>query len=70
MSSVSHELRTPLNGSITMLSLANQDDSISMHIKEKYLKPALYSSQMLLFLINDFLDYSKYNFLKKIQLSF
>ena len=69
MSSVSHELRTPLNGSITMLALANKDNEISIQKKKKYIEPALYSNKLLLYLINDFLDYSKHNS-NKLCLSF
>ena len=69
MSSVSHELRTPLNGSLTMLEMANEEDSIPEIQKENYLKPALYSNKILLYIINDILDYTKFNS-NKLSLSF
>ena len=50
----SHELRTPLNGILTML------DMVDMYPedREKYIKIARISGKLMLFLINDMLDFS------------
>ena len=69
MSSVSHELRTPLNGSISMLEMVSVETDIPEMIKENYLKPALYCNKILLYIINDILDYTKFNS-NKLSLSF
>ena len=44
-----------------MLDLAFDDKTVPDTLKETYLKPALCSSRVLLFLINDILDYSRLN---------
>ena len=61
MSSVSHQLKTPLNGSITMLEIANNENSIPLKIKETILRPALYCNKLLMYIVNDIIDYSKLN---------
>jgi len=58
MATASHELRNPLNGIVGMLEL------IERHVKEnlsvhKYWQVAYNSSNLLQFLVNDLLDYSK-----------
>ncbi|KAL4461902.1 hypothetical protein ABPG72_001603 [Tetrahymena utriculariae] len=61
LASVSHELRTPLNCSISMLQIMREEllrmDQKDM-IKDN-LDPALYSSKILLNLINDILDFAQ-----------
>ena len=56
---VSHELRTPLNGISGMLELLSDMD---LNVQQKeYLKVASSSANSLLSLIDDVLDFSKYN---------
>lgn len=55
---VSHELRTPMNGVMGMLQLLSQE--ISDNKRVEYLKIAMSSSQSLLALIDDILDFSKF----------
>jgi signal transduction histidine kinase len=55
---VSHELRTPMNGVMGMLQLLSQE--ISDNKRAEYLKIAMSSSQSLLALIDDILDFSKF----------
>ncbi|EAR89361.3 ATPase, histidine kinase-, DNA gyrase B (macronuclear) [Tetrahymena thermophila SB210] len=55
---VSHELRQPLNCIISMMQLTRdiyQDETLI----QEYINPTLYSSQILLNLLNDFLDFSQ-----------
>jgi len=54
---VSHEIRTPLNGIMGMLEALIEEEERPQAIN--YLKTASYSSDLLLSLINDILDYSK-----------
>ena len=58
LASISHELRTPLNANISFLQAAINDSGISSAIKESLIDPALRSGKLLLYLINDILDYS------------
>ena len=71
ISSVSHELRTPLNSSMNMIDLTLQESNtiVSEHIKETLLKPALFSQKILLNIINDILDYSRFQ-ASKLKLYF
>jgi signal transduction histidine kinase len=58
MATASHELRNPLNGVISMLQIIEQyikNDPVCM----QYWNVALNSSNLLLCLVNDILDYSK-----------
>ena len=55
---LSHELRTPLNGVHSMLEVAIKHMK-DADITQQYLMPALINAQMLKFLVNDMLDYSK-----------
>ena len=54
---MSHEIRTPLNGVIATLSLV-ESKSLTEENKE-LIDTALHSSELLTFVINDILDYSK-----------
>lgn len=58
LASISHELRTPLNANISFIQAAIQEPSVSETAKETLLEPALQSGRLLLYLINDILDYS------------
>jgi len=54
---VSHEIRTPLNGIMGMIDALMEEENRPQALN--YLKTAAYSSDILLGLINDILDYSK-----------
>jgi len=57
LANVSHEIRTPLNGMIGLTQLALDTNLTS--IQKDYLQKALKSSNNLLHIIDDILDYSK-----------
>lgn len=57
LSTMSHELRTPMNGIMGMLSILN--DLEEDEEKNEYIEAAYKSSESLLDLLNDLLDYSK-----------
>ncbi len=57
LANMSHEIRTPLNGVIGLLNLVL--DMPLDELQKNYLKKAKYSSNALLNIINDILDYSK-----------
>ncbi len=57
LANMSHEIRTPLNGIIGLINLVL--DMPLDEIQKDYLKKAKYSSNALLNIINDILDYSK-----------
>jgi len=59
LSHVAHEFRTPLNSIIGNLELVQDLNEIPFKIKEDHLKPALFSSTLLLNYINDILDFSQ-----------
>ena len=59
LSSLSHELRTPLNANITYLEQAKDDPFVNAQTKEKYILPSLNSARILLYFIQDVLDYIK-----------
>ena len=63
---VSHEFRTPLNCSLAMLEMMKS--MISTNLCKTYLEPALNSSQMLLCIVNDILDFSQIK-AKKLKIS-
>ena len=56
---VAHEFRTPLNSIIGNLELVQDLKEIPSQIKEDHMKPALFSSTLLLNYINDILDFSQ-----------
>ena len=58
LSNMSHELRTPLNGIIGITNLMNQEGELPTK-DNNYLEILKYSSEHMLDLINDVLDYSK-----------
>lgn len=57
LANMSHEIRTPLNGVIGLVSLVLKTDLSAL--QREYLTKAIYSSKILLNIINDILDYSK-----------
>ncbi len=57
LANMSHEIRTPLNGIIGLVSLVLKTDLSTT--QREYLTKAIYSSKILLNIINDILDYSK-----------
>jgi len=61
LASVSHELRTPLNCSISMLQIMRESLQLlgEVNMVKENLDPALYSSKLLLNLINDILDFAQ-----------
>jgi signal transduction histidine kinase/CheY-like chemotaxis protein len=58
LSNISHEMRTPMNAIIGFLGLLGEDD-IPGYPKEEIIKIITESSNQLLFLINDVIDFSK-----------
>jgi len=58
ISSISHELRTPLNANLSFLQAASNEPQVSDQTKQKFIEPALRSGKLLLYIINDILDYS------------
>lgn len=56
---VSHEIRTPLHGILGMLGLLKQDKLSDSSIEK--VDKVIYSSEQLLFLLNDILDLAKLN---------
>eukprot|EP01017_Pseudomicrothorax_dubius_P039148 TRINITY_DN5964_c0_g1_i1.p1 TRINITY_DN5964_c0_g1~~TRINITY_DN5964_c0_g1_i1.p1 ORF type:complete len:475 (-),score=63.29 TRINITY_DN5964_c0_g1_i1:80-1504(-) len=69
LASVTHELRTPLNCIIPMINDVMNDPTIPEASKETSLKPALNSAQLLMNIVNDILDYSRYK-RNKLALNF
>ena len=61
LASVSHELRTPLNGVIGILQGAEIIQESQRSVYEEYILPALNSSMLLFFVINDLIDFSLIN---------
>eukprot|EP01017_Pseudomicrothorax_dubius_P045059 TRINITY_DN7723_c0_g1_i1.p1 TRINITY_DN7723_c0_g1~~TRINITY_DN7723_c0_g1_i1.p1 ORF type:complete len:127 (-),score=25.98 TRINITY_DN7723_c0_g1_i1:34-414(-) len=59
MGVVSHEVRSPLNAVIGMMSVAKNDNRISQEIKNEYVEPTLIAGQLMLYLINDVIDYTQ-----------
>eukprot|EP01017_Pseudomicrothorax_dubius_P048719 TRINITY_DN8928_c0_g1_i2.p1 TRINITY_DN8928_c0_g1~~TRINITY_DN8928_c0_g1_i2.p1 ORF type:complete len:141 (+),score=21.39 TRINITY_DN8928_c0_g1_i2:351-773(+) len=69
LASVTHELRTPLNCIIPMIAAALEEDGVPSHIKDNFLKPSINSARLLLNLVNDILDYSRFK-RSKLRLNF
>ena len=67
---ISHELRTPLNNIRIILHIACSYEGLTEEFIEEYLKPALASSDYLLSLTNDILDYTEMNIRNQIRLVF
>jgi len=59
LSHVAHEFRTPLNSIIGNLELLEEFKEIPNLIRDDYLKPALFSSTLLLNYVNDILDFAQ-----------
>ena len=57
-SSISHEFRTPMNGILGLLQGAVKE-SKDKKATQRYLKPAIDSASLLMFIVDDFSDYSK-----------
>ncbi|EWS71512.1 response regulator receiver domain protein (macronuclear) [Tetrahymena thermophila SB210] len=68
--SISHELRTPLNCIISMLDIMNMNNDISDLARTLYVNPALFSSYILLNIINDILDLAEINRSGQIKMMF
>ncbi|CAD8200412.1 unnamed protein product [Paramecium pentaurelia] len=56
LNSFSHELRTPLNSSLQLLEALST--RLNDQMNQEYVQPALNSNRLLLFQINDILDYA------------
>ena len=59
LSQVAHEFRTPLNSIIGNLELLQDIREIPVQIRDEIIKPALFSSTLLLNYVNDILDFSQ-----------
>ena len=59
IASFSHELRTPLNCNLGSLEQSMNHPDIPQDVKDSLLEPALISAKLLLYLVNDTLDYSQ-----------
>lgn len=57
-SSMNHELRSPLNGTIGLLQILMEDATLNAE-QHDYVEKALSSSETLIHIVNDLLDYSK-----------
>lgn len=69
LSTMSHELKTPLNCSLSVLELLQEKVS-DPYLSKNYIQPSIYSSKLLLNLVNNMLDYvlieqKKFNYLFK-----
>jgi PAS domain S-box-containing protein len=58
LANMSHEIRTPMNAVLGLLGLLAEEDNLTTH-QQTWVKTAHQSSNMLLNLINDTLDFSK-----------
>ena len=57
LASISHELRTPLSGIMTQLECSLESKLIPESIKEKHLIPSHSCARLLLYFVNDLVDY-------------
>ncbi|CAD8044644.1 unnamed protein product [Paramecium primaurelia] len=57
ISSLSHKLKTPLNSVITYLETCLNDSCLPRELIETFIKPCYWNSKILLYLIQDILDY-------------
>ena len=57
LSSVSHELRTPLSGIMTQLECAMENITVPEKVKKMHLRPSYDCSRLLLFFVNDIVDF-------------
>lgn len=64
LGSVAHEIRSPLGASISLLTCAMEDPTVSTATKTGYLNLAINSSKLLLHIVNDFLDFAQLDFNK------
>ena len=67
LASVSHDMRSPLNGIIFYLKSAKETENLFLRTQK--LDYALINSQLLLFIINDLLDFSLYKNNSKLTLN-
>ena len=67
--SMSHELRTPLNSIMYSLDTSIKDAQTPAYIKDTFLVPTFRSSKYLLSIIDDLLDFSRYQ-LNKLEFRF
>ena len=67
LASVSHDMRSPLNGIIFYLKSAKETENL--FLRNQKLDYALINSQLLLFLINDLLDFSQHKHNSKLSLN-
>lgn len=61
LTTLAHQLRTPLNLIIPLLNETAEDSEISRETREQFIHPALANAKMLKYLIQDILDYSRWN---------
>ncbi|EAR84981.2 response regulator receiver domain protein (macronuclear) [Tetrahymena thermophila SB210] len=59
LSSVSHELQTPLNCSIQLLEILQNSDILQETQKKMFVTPTLNSNQLLMYMINDIIDFAQ-----------
>ncbi|KAL4438350.1 hypothetical protein ABPG74_009773 [Tetrahymena malaccensis] len=59
LSSVSHELKTPLNCSIQLLEMLQNSDILQETQKKMFVTPTLNSNQLLMYMINDIIDFAQ-----------
>jgi signal transduction histidine kinase/CheY-like chemotaxis protein len=59
LSTMSHEIRTPLNGVIGITQLLQRDDQNFTRQQKDYIETLAFSSNNLLAIVNDILDYEK-----------
>ncbi|CAK88157.1 unnamed protein product (macronuclear) [Paramecium tetraurelia] len=60
ISSFSHKLKTPLHAVITYLEICLNDQNLTKQLIDTYIKPCYWNSKILLYTIQDILDYVSY----------